>query len=58
MEELKVLHGFPFSGKAFIEGVGYSFCDGAVVVDVEVAFIDSCICDSSDWVGEHMKAVG
>lgn len=41
-----------------MEWVGYVFCEGSVVVDVEVAFIDSCVCDASDWVGKYVVAVG
>lgn len=51
MEELEVVHGFSFRGKALVVWVGYMFCHWAVVVDVVVAFVDSGVSYASDWVG-------
>lgn len=51
VEELEVVHGFPFREEALVVWVRYMFCHWAVVVDVVVAFVDPGVCYASDWVG-------
>ena len=57
-EEAEVVHCFPFGGEALEVWVGDMFGDDAVVVVIEVAFIDTSIGDAPCRVGEYVVAKG
>ena len=53
----KVSHGFVFRSKTFVEGIRYLFGDLAEVIDIVMAFVDSCHADASGRVDERMVSV-